>query len=205
MDRNILRLYFICGSNDVAGEPLHVIEEALKHGVTMFQLREKGAGALEGEALFKFAMDIKRICRQYNVPYIINDDTMLAERVEADGIHLGQDDLDVSSLPPYFDDKIIGLSVGNKKELDDSNMDRVDYIGTGPVFLTSSKDDAGEVIGPEGLKIMRGLIGELPMVAIGGITEENYRECLNHGADGVSLISAIAGAEDVKKAVKSFL
>lgn len=205
MDRSRLRLYFICGSNNVEGNPLLVIEAALKNGVTLFQLREKGEYALEGEALFDFASDIKVLCRKYNVPFIINDEPELAENVGADGIHLGQDDLDSSLLSPYFDDKIIGLSVADSRELEQSDLGKVDYIGTGPVFTTPSKDDAGEVIGIHGLEEMRNLTGDMPMVAIGGITPENYQECLEHGADGVSLISAIAGAQDVGRAVKRFL
>ena len=205
MDRDALRLYFICGSRNAGDRPLHVIEESLKHGVTMFQLREKGANALAGEELFNFALDIKKLCRKYDVPFIINDEPDLAEKVGADGIHLGQDDMDIALLSPYFDDKIIGLSVRDRSELEQSDISKVDYIGTGPVFATGSKDDAGEAIGVEGLESMRGMIGTLPMVAIGGITRANYRECLDYGADGVSLISGIAAAKDTKRAVEGFL
>ena len=205
MDRDALRLYFICGSRNAGDRPLHVIEESLKHGVTMFQLREKGANALAGEELFNFALDIKKLCRKYDVPFIINDEPDLAEKVGADGIHLGQDDMDIALLPPYFDDKIIGLSVRDRSELGQSDISKVDYIGTGPVFATGSKDDAGEAIGVEGLENMRRMIGTLPMVAIGGITRANYRECLDYGADGVSLISGIAAAKDTKRAVEGFL
>lgn len=205
MDRSMLRLYFICGSNNIEGNAQNVIEEALKNGVTMFQLREKGEHSLKGEALFNFAADIKRLCQKYSVPFIVNDTPELAEKVGADGIHLGQDDLDTSRLPPYFDDKIIGLSVADCGEYEQSDLRKVDYVGTGPVFATPSKGDAGDVIGVEGLESMRKRIGELPMVAIGGITHENYQECLNYGADGVSLISAIAGSRDPGGAVQDFL
>ncbi|MFC3388589.1 thiamine phosphate synthase [Salinicoccus sesuvii] len=205
MKRETLRLYFICGSNNVEGDPLSVIESTLMHGVTMFQLREKGADALKGEALIDFATEIGSLCRKYNVPFIVNDDTVLAETVGADGIHLGQDDQQIASLSSYFDDKIIGLSVRDQIELEQSDVSNVDYIGTGPVFPTNSKDDAGSTIGVEGLKEMRSRIGELPMVAIGGINSENFSLCLENGADGVSLISAIAEAKDVGRTVVSFL
>ncbi|MXQ50099.1 thiamine phosphate synthase [Salinicoccus hispanicus] len=205
MNPEDLRLYFICGSNNVQRDALLVIEEALAHGVTMFQLREKGPGALEGEALTDFAAEIKHLCQKHSVPFIVNDDVPLAERVGADGIHLGQDDQKVTSLSSYFDDKIIGLSVRDHTELEQSDLSNVDYIGTGPVFPTHSKDDAGSTIGVEGLEAMRQQIGELPMVAIGGINSENFRSCLENGADGVSFISAIAQAENVGRAVKGFL
>ncbi|WP_237604674.1 thiamine phosphate synthase [Salinicoccus sp. ID82-1] len=205
LKREDLRLYFICGSSNVEGDTLKVIEEALESGVTMFQLREKGQDALEGKALVNFAETIRSLCRKYNVPFIVNDDARLAERVGADGIHLGKDDQTVTSLSPYFDDKIIGLSVRDRYELDRSELSAVDYIGTGPVFPTHSKDDAGSTIGVEGLAEMRSRIKELPMVAIGGINTENFRSCLRNGADGVSFISAIAEAEDVGQAVRGFL
>ena len=150
MDRELLRLYFICGSEDAKGDVIQTIREALEGGVTMFQLREKGVHPLEGEALVHFASDIKKVCREYGVPFIVNDDWKLAEAVGADGIHLGQDDMAVSDLPEYFDDKIIGLSVKDAAELEVSNLEKVDYIGTGPVFTTPSKADAGTAIGVEG-------------------------------------------------------
>ncbi|WP_373446147.1 thiamine phosphate synthase [Salinicoccus bachuensis] len=205
MDRELLRLYFICGSEDAKGEPLETIREALEGGVTIFQLREKGTHPLEGEALIRFASDIKAICKEHDVPFIVNDDWKLAEAVDADGIHLGQDDMAVSDLPEYFDDKIIGLSVRDAAELEVSSLEKVDYVGTGPVFTTPSKADAGAAIGIEGLVEMRRLIGDTPMVAIGGINETNYKACLDSGADGISLISAIAWAEDVKGAASGFL
>ena len=205
MDRELLRLYFICGSEDAGGDAVQTIREALEGGATMFQLREKGQHPLEGDALVRFASDIKRVCKEYDVPFIVNDDWKLAEMVKADGIHLGQDDMAVSDLPGYFDDKIIGLSVRDRNELEVSNLEKVDYIGTGPVFTTSSKADAGTAIGVEGLVEMRRLIGDMPMVAIGGIDDKNYKSCLDSGADGISLISAIAWAEDVGAAASRFL
>lgn len=204
MDKSLLRLYFICGTENVEGKPLNVIEEALAGGVTMFQLREKGPGGLSGDDLSAFASEIKQLCTEYNVPFIINDDAVLAEKIGADGVHLGQNDQDITTLTSYFDDKIVGLSVGNEREFDQSSIQKADYIGTGPVFSTPSKDDAGDVIGAQGLAAMRERIGDLPMVAVGGITHDNYTICLESGADGVSVVSAIAGASDVKQAVNMF-
>lgn len=206
MDKNLLRLYFICGTENVEGNrPIDVIEEALASGVTMFQLREKGPDALSGDDLFAFASELKQLCDKYRVPFIINDDVNLAEKVGADGVHLGQNDQEASTLTPYFDDKIVGLSVGDEAEFNRSSIHNADYIGTGPVFSTPSKDDAGDAVGSRGLTAMRERIGNLPMVAVGGITSDNYKICLESGADGVSVISAIAGAENVKQAVNMFI
>lgn len=206
MIKNDLRLYFIYGShNGDIKSSLHIIEQALKSGITLFQLREKGTDALTGKKLQDFALSVRELTAGYNVPFIINDNVDLAMAVHADGIHLGQDDMKPDELPDYFDDRIVGLSVRDETELDASTLDNVDYIGTGAVFPTSSKDDAGEATGVSGLKLMREKIGNLPMVAIGGITLNNYNQCLENGADGIAVISSISEAEDIGQAVHKFL
>lgn len=206
MHKNDLRLYFIYGSdNGDVNNSLEIIEQALEGGITLFQLREKGHGALIGKELKDFALSVQELTGRYDVPFIINDDVDLAIAVKADGIHIGQDDMSPDELPAYFDDKIVGLSVRDERELAASNLDNVDYIGTGPVFPTRSKDDAGDATGVSGLKLMRQKIGVLPMVAIGGITESNYRKCIKNGADGVAVISAISQADDIDRAVRNFL
>ena len=206
MNKNDLRLYFIYGSDsgDVKNS-LDVIEQALQSGITLFQLREKGHGALIGKELKDFALSVQELTARYDVPFIINDDVELALAVKADGIHIGQDDMSPQKLPAYFDDKIVGLSVRDERELAASNLDNVNYIGTGPVFPTLSKDDAGDATGVSGLKLMREKIGDLPMIAIGGITENNYRECIENGADGIAVISAISQADDIDRAIRNFL
>ncbi|WP_092984485.1 thiamine phosphate synthase [Lacicoccus qingdaonensis] len=206
MNKNDLRLYFIYGSgNGNVQRSLDVIEQALQSGITLFQMREKGDGALAGKALKEFALTVKDMAALHDVPFIINDDVELAMAVQADGIHLGQDDMRPGALPDYFDNKIVGLSVRDGAELAASDLGNVDYIGTGPIFPTLSKDDAGEATGVSGLKSMRDKIGELPMVAIGGITENNYHECIENGADGIAVISAISEADDVPRTIRNFL
>ena len=206
MNRKNLQLYFVYGSHQGDTErSLEVIRQALEGGITMFQLREKGGGALQGRALLDFARSVRSLTSEYGVPFIVNDDSALAMEAGADGLHIGQNNIPHADLPGWFDEKIVGLSVGNADELSASDLRSVDYIGTGPVFATQSKDDAGEAIGITGLEWMRSQVGPLPMVAIGGITHENYRACLEAGADGAAVISAIAGADDVEKAVRRFL
>ncbi|CAM4187757.1 thiamine phosphate synthase [Lacicoccus alkaliphilus] len=206
MNKKDLKLYFVYGSDQGDVErSLEVIRQALEAGITMFQLREKGEGALQGRALLDFARSVRALTLEYGVPFIVNDDAALAMEAGADGLHIGQDDIPPADLSAWFDEKIVGLSVGNAHELAASDLQEVDYIGTGPVFATQSKDDAGEAIGITGLEWMRNQVGPLPMVAIGGITHENYKACLDAGADGAAVISAIAGAEDVGQAVRRFL
>lgn len=203
MNKEIMRLYLIA-SSDSFKNPLGDLETAFKSGVTCFQLREKGSDIKTGEDLKDFAMEIKSLCRQYEVTFIINDDVKLAEEIEADGIHIGQDDMEPDMLPDYFNDKIIGLSVGSVKELEASSLDRVSYLGIGPVFSTLSKDDAGDAIGTNGLKQVVNRT-KLPTAAIGGITEQNYKSCLENNADGICVISAITQSDNIEQTVTALL
>lgn len=203
MNKDILRLYLIASSSSFE-HPLEDLETAFETGVTCFQLREKGAEKKSGDDLFKFAEDVKKLCRKYNVTFIVNDNIELAEKVGADGIHIGQGDTSPQNLPEYFNDKIIGLSVGNLAELGASDLGNVSYLGVGPVYSTLSKDDAGAAIGLSGLKEVADET-VLPVVAIGGITTANYKECLENGADGVSVISAITKSSNIKQSVTTLL
>lgn len=203
MNKKILRLYLIASSSSFEN-PLEDLETAFEAGVTCFQLREKGEDVKSGDDLAGFARDVRTLCSKYNVAFIVNDNIELAEKVNADGIHIGQDDIKPEALPEYFNDKIIGLSVGNLTELESSNLSNVSYLGVGPVYNTSSKDDAGMAIGIEGLKEVTRMT-PLPAVAVGGITSENYKDCLTNGADGVSVISAITQSSNIAQSVTTLL
>ncbi|MFR7030776.1 thiamine phosphate synthase, partial [Streptococcus pneumoniae] len=112
--KELLRLYFICGTTTCQGKNLYtVVEEALKGGITLFQFREKGEGALEGLEKLELAIQIKELCKKYNVPFIVNDDIDLAMEIDADGVHVGQDDIGVDEIRKLMPDKIIGLSIRN--------------------------------------------------------------------------------------------
>lgn len=203
MNKDVLRLYLIASSSSFKN-PLKDLETAFKSGVTCFQLREKGQHIKSGEELVKFAQDVKDLCLKYKVTFIINDDVELAKIVDADGVHIGQDDTKPNDLPDFLDDKIVGLSVGNLDELKASDLSRVNYLGCGPVYPTSSKDDAGEAIGLEGLKSISEKT-TLPIVAIGGITVLNYKDCLLNGADGISVISAVTQSVNIEQTVTQLL
>lgn len=205
-NKDILKLYFICGTTTCNGKNLlEVVEAALEGGITCFQFREKGQGALVGNEKEELARKIQKMCQDYNVPFIVNDDIELAVKLDADGIHVGQDDEDVRKIREIFPDKIIGLSVGNEKEYRTSELEFVDYIGVGPVHSTISKGDAGEEIGYEGLKTIKELDTSIPMVAIGGITLKDIRPINEIGVDGVSIISAISYADNIKETVENML
>ncbi|VLN52991.1 thiamine-phosphate pyrophosphorylase [Streptococcus pneumoniae] len=204
--KELLKLYFICGTTTCQGKNLYtVVEEALKGGITLFQFREKGEGALEGLEKLELAIQIKELCKKYNVPFIVNDDIDLAMEIDADGVHVGQDDIGVDEIRKLMPDKIIGLSIRNEEEFQQSKVeyvDYVDYVGVGPVFDTQSKDDAGGAIGYEGVKLMRKLLPQMPLVAIGGIQTKHIKDIMKTNVDGVSIISAISYAKNIEKTVR---
>lgn len=205
-NKELLKLYFICGTTTCLGKDLYtVVEDALKGGITLFQLREKGEGALEGKDKVELAIKLQDLCKKYNVPFIINDDIELALEIDADGVHVGQDDLGVDEIRKLMPDKIIGLSIGNEEELKQSKVEYVDYVGVGPVYVTQSKDDAGGAIGYEGLELMRKLLPKMPLVAIGGIQTQHIKDVMKTNVDGVSIISAISYSDNIEKTVHEMI
>ena len=202
-NKELLKLYFICGTTTCLGKDLYtVVEDALKGGITLFQFREKGEGALEGREKVELAIKLQDLCKKYNVPFIVNDDIELALEIDADGVHVGQDDLDVDEIRKLMPDKIIGLSIGNEEELKQSKVEYVDYVGVGPVYVTQSKDDAGGAIGYEGLELMRRFLPQMPLVAIGGIQTQHIKDVMKTNVDGVSIISAISYSDNIEKTVR---
>ena len=202
-NKELLKLYFICGTTTCLGKDLYtVVEDALKGGITLFQFREKGEGALEGSEKVELAIKLQDLCKKYNVPFIVNDDIELALEIDADGVHVGQDDLGVDEIRKLMPDKIIGLSIGNEEELKQSKVEYVDYVGVGPVYVTQSKDDAGGAIGYEGLELMRKLLPKMPLVAIGGIQTKYIKDIMKTNMDGVSIISAISYSKNIEKTVR---
>ena len=205
-NKELLKLYFICGTTTCLGKDLYtVVEDALKGGITLFQFREKGEGALEGREKVELAIKLQELCKKYNVPFIVNDDIELALEIDADGVHVGQDDLDVDEIRKLMPDKIIGLSIGNEEELKQSKVEYVDYVGVGPVYVTQSKDDAGGAIGYEGLELMRKLLPQMPLVAIGGIQTQHIKDVMKTNVDGVSIISAISYSDNIEKTVREMI
>ena len=202
-NKELLKLYFICGTTTCLGKDLYtVVEDALKGGITLFQFREKGKGALEGKEKLELAIKLQNICKKYNVPFIVNDDIELALEIDADGVHVGQDDLGVDEIRKLMTNKIIGLSIGNEEELKQSKVEYVDYVGVGPVYVTQSKDDAGGAIGYEGLELMRRFLPQMPLVAIGGIQTQHIKDVMKTNVDGVSIISAISYSDNIEKTVR---
>jgi len=197
-----LRKYFVMGSQDTDRDPEAVLEEAIEAGVTAFQYREKGTGSLEGEAKHELGRKLRSLCREKGILFIVNDDLDMVEPLEADGIHVGQEDISVEVIRSQFPDKILGLSVSTEQEVIQSSLEKVDYLGAGPVFQTSTKEDAKPVVGTVWIKQLREAYPNLPIVGIGGINTGNASLVIEAGAAGVAVVSAITHAESIAEAVK---
>ena len=204
LNRNLLRIYFVMGSQNVLNIPLDVLEEALKGGITAFQFREKGEGALSGAKYLELATNCQSLCKQYGVPFIVNDDLELAIHLNADGIHIGQDDLPVQKVREMMGNKWVGVSVHTMTEVEESIRYGADYVGIGPIFPTNSKSDAKKPSGTRFLRKVSDLYPELPIVGIGGITPDNVNEVLEAGADGIAVVSAISLSENPLKVAELF-
>lgn len=202
--KRYLQLYLVVGSVNCKNglEPISVVESALSGGVTLVQYREKGAGSLHGEDRYRLALQLQSRCKAAGVPFIINDDVELALEIDADGVHIGQDDEHASEVRARIGDhRILGVSAHTVDEAKLATLHGADYLGVGPIYPTHSKEDAHEVQGTKILQEMREHSIQLPMVGIGGITEARVGDVIKAGADGVALISAITEASDVIKTV----
>lgn len=205
MKREDLQLYFIMGTSNVSQqEPLAVLEQALRAGITMFQLREKGPSALTGLAYEQFACQCQKRCQHYHVPFIVNDDVDLAVRLGADGVHIGQDDEQIAIARKKMANRILGVSVHSQEELQTAIDHHADYVGIGPIFATTSKHDAQPPCGTYFLQQTSKLQPDLPIVAIGGINWTNADIVLQAGANGVAVISALCDSEDIEQTVSMF-
>lgn len=205
--RAALKVYFIMGSVDCGGkDPAEILSTAVAGGITMFQYREKGAGALTGEDRLALGRRLQQICRAHRIPFIVNDDLELALALDADGMHVGQEDEAASVIRARIGPgKIVGVSAHTVEEAQKAIHDGADYLGIGPIFPTRSKADAKEASGTWLIERLRKLGLSVPIVGIGGITHHNAASVLQAGADGISVISAIAAAPSAGESAKRFV
>ena len=191
-----LAVYFIAGTPNCLKPIEQTLEEAIKGGITMFQFREKGEGAKTGAEKKQLAIRLQSICRTAGIPFIVNDDLELAVEIEADGVHIGQEDEAVSIVRDKIKGGIVGVSVHTMEEFEQAIKDGADYVGTGPIYATATKTDTRPVAGTTLIRRLKKHDPEFPVVGIGGITLQTAGEVMKAGADGVSVITAISMAED---------
>ena len=192
-----LLLYAVTDRTWLGNQTLYEqVEQALKGGATFIQLREKN---LNPEAFLAEAMEIQKLCRKYHVPLVINDNVEIAMKVNADGVHVGQGDMEAGNVRTLLGrDKILGVSVQTVRQALLAEQRGADYLGVGAIFHTGSKADADDV-SIETLKAICKAVN-IPIVAIGGISKHNVVELRGSGICGIAVISAIFAAEDIKSA-----
>ena len=194
-----LLLYAVTDRSWLNGETLYAqVEKALKGGVTFVQLREK---ALDEQAFLEEAKEIQKLCAQYHVPFVINDNVEIAAQIGADGVHVGQSDMEGGDVREKLGpDRIIGVSAQTVEQAVRAQERGADYLGVGAVFQTGSKADAVEV-SHETVRAITEAV-DIPVIAIGGITKDNVSELSGTGICGIAVISAIFAQEDIEGAAR---
>lgn len=176
-----------------------VVRESLDGGVTFLQLREKD---LDDERFYEEAVELQAMAKEYGVPFVVNDNVDIALRMDADGVHVGQSDMEAGDVRALLGpDKILGVSAQTVEQAVLAEKRGADYLGVGAVFPTGSKDDAIDV-SFDTLKAICSVVS-IPVVAIGGITLQNTPELAGSGICGIAVISAIYGQKDIKEAASS--
>ncbi len=196
-----LSLYLVTDKSEDVEKFLNTIEEAIKGGTTVVQIREKTADTLD---FYNLALKVKEITAKYGVPLIINDRVDIALAIDADGVHVGQSDMPCDVTRKLIgENKILGVSAATIEEAKKAQKDGADYIGTGAVFPTQTKDDAPSVTKQELKEIVESI--DIPVVAIGGINLENAHELTDTGISGLSVVSAIMSSNNPKKSSEELL
>ena len=192
-----LLLYAVTDRYWLEGRTLtEVVKESLDGGVTFVQLREK---SLDDDTFLQEAKELQALCREYKVPFVINDNVEIAKAMDADGVHVGQSDMEAGDVRALLGpDKILGVSAQTVEQALLAESKGADYLGVGAVFTTGSKDDADDV-SHETLKAICEAVN-IPVIAIGGIGAHNVMQLKGTGICGIAVISAIYAQKDIKAA-----
>lgn len=199
LDKKDLLLYAVTDRHWLNGRTLYeIVKESLDGGATFIQLREKN---LDQEHFLEEAKELKKLCAEYNVPFVINDNVDIALEIDADGVHVGQSDMEAGDVRTKLGpDKIIGVSAQTVEQAILAEKRGADYLGVGAVFPTGSKDDAVEVSHDTLRDICKAV--NIPVIAIGGITVDNTPVLQGTGICGIAVISAIYAQENILDATK---
>lgn len=199
LNKEDLLLYAVTDRSWLGDETLYSqVEKAIKGGATFIQLREKN---LDEKHFLEEAIQIQKLCKEYNVPFVINDNVKIAKEIDADGVHVGQSDMEAGNVRKILgNDKIIGVSAQTVEQALLAQKHGADYLGVGAVFHTGSKDDADDVSHDELQKICEAV--DIPVIAIGGISTDNIMQLKGRGIVGIAVISAIFAQPDITKATE---
>jgi len=176
---------------------LEIVQAAVRGGVTCVQLREKNCSARE---FIAEATAIQSFLKEHGIPLIINDRLDIAQAIQADGVHLGQNDIPLKMARAIVKDSmLIGISAESLQDAVEAERDGADYIGVSPIYTTATKSDTAPALGLEGLREIRKAV-KIPLVGIGGLNSSNAAEVIGNGADGIAVVSAIVSADDPENA-----
>lgn len=202
MNLKTCKIYLVTDEKACLGKDFYAcIEEAIKGGVKIVQLREKNISTKD---FYEKALKVKEICKNYGVLFIINDRLDIAQAVEADGVHLGQSDMPIEKAREILKDRfLIGATARNVEEARKAKLSGADYIGSGAIFGTNTKDNAKKLEMEELKKIVTSV--KIPVFAIGGININNVSSLKNIGLQGICAVSGILSEKDCKKAVDIML
>lgn len=203
MNREDYLLYLVTDRDILGGRDLcEAVEQSILGGATVVQLREK---FISDDEFLKIALNVQKVTKKYNIPFIINDNVEIAKKIDAEGVHIGQSDESLEEARRVLGkDKIIGVSVGSIEEAQKAEAGGANYLGIGTIFFTGSKKDINEPLGLDNLKKIAVSV-KIPSVAIGGIHLDNAHDVMETGVDGVAVISEILGQADIKKATETLL
>jgi thiamine-phosphate pyrophosphorylase len=201
---NLPKIYPITDTRIAELSHADQVEKLIEGGAQIIQLREKYASPKD---FYESAKEALKPASQHKVKIIINDRVDIALALKADGVHLGQDDLPPEHARKILGEKaIIGFSTHNLEQAVRGARLPINYLAIGPVFATRTKENPANVVGIEGIKNVREAVGDFPLVAIGGITFENFREVLQSGADSVATVSSLmSDADKITEKMKQFL
>lgn len=199
LNKEQLKLYLVTDRQWTGNQSLlEQVEESIQGGVSIVQLREKN---LDAESFLKEAIQMKELATKYGIPFIVNDNVLVALHSKADGIHIGQNDLAIQEVRKMVGPhRIIGVSAQTVEQAITAQQNGADYLGVGAVFSTTTKSDAIEV-SYEMLKAICEAV-TIPVVAIGGITVDNVHDLKGSGIDGIAVVSAILAQKNIKKAAE---
>lgn len=196
-DKNDLLLYAVTDRHWLKGQTLYAqVEEAIAGGATFVQLREK---QMDEADVLQEAKEIQALCRAHHIPFVINDHVEIAKAIQADGVHVGQSDMEALDVRRLLgEEAIIGVSAETVEQALLAQAHGADYLGVGAVFPTGSKDDAADV----SMETLRAICEavDIPVIAIGGISEDNVGQLAGSGICGIAVISAIFAQENIRDA-----
>ncbi len=190
---------FVTDQRNKSESASNITSMVLQSGITCVQYREKERTR---RAIYEEALELRTLTNRYNSTLIINDYADIARAVDADGVHLGQDDLSLDKARSIMKDRIVGISTHNLAQAKEAEAGGADYIGFGPVFHTTTKD-AGKPVGVQNLKVIKQSV-TIPVIAIGGINPDNLKSVIDAGADAVAVATAIVEG-DINENVKKFI